>query len=413
MKKRTQLLAAVSMLMGMSACNNNSEEIAPANTLPEIRISASIGEQTRLADNKFQAGDQIMVYGWMGDAATIPDTPPIASVNTLKSTETLVDAWVPEPKMLLQHPTNLHSFLGFYPVRKVSNFTADPYTVDVNNQVASDLMVASGSTNRPSSGIEDMKEDLQTIDLKFVHVMAKFQLNLKFGDEITDRTVYAVRLFCVKEATLDYKNLNTLENSTYYKVPTVNVAQDATASFISLPELTTAAEGYAASYASIVIPQTGVTRIEVDVNGKTYAYTHTEDIPLEQNKITTLNLTVGRTAVNPQLISASVKNWDTNTTINAETFAEEDETKPTLFSTAAGTIAKNSSLIDQYLHEIGTLRVAGPLNEDDLEAIGTFGQDNDNLVTLDLSRVTGVTAIPENMFIATIPGTGYYNTPYK
>lgn len=44
-----------------------------------------------------------------------------------------------------------------------------------------------------------------------------------------------------------------------------------------------------------MIPQSGITKIAVNINGKQYVYTHPTDIKLEGGKYTVVNLIVGVT----------------------------------------------------------------------------------------------------------------------
>ncbi len=85
---------------------------------------------------------------------------------------------------------------------------------------------------------------------------------------------------------------------------------------------------------------------------------------------------------------------------------------PALNSPAAGTVAANPALLDEYLNEAGELTVTGTLNDEDMVAIGDWAirKANDatagnDLLYLDLSGVTGITATPEGMFHKALDGS--------
>ena len=73
-------------------------------------------------------------------------------------------------QMLWADNTSDHYFLGIYPERNgATDYDADPYTLDFNNQTASDLLVAR-TTAKPTGS---------AVKLEFEHVMAKLVVNLR------------------------------------------------------------------------------------------------------------------------------------------------------------------------------------------------------------------------------------------
>ena len=98
---------------------------------------------------------------------------------------------------------------------------------------------------------------------------------------------------------------------------TINyLAQTVTAgeqSSVSLPAVT-ASTGYAATYGSIMVPQTGFRTVAITIDGQQFTYTHDEDIPLEAGKYTTLNLIVGRNKI--EIGEVSINDWTEGTTID-------------------------------------------------------------------------------------------------
>ena len=131
-------LAAFAALLSFAACN---KEFEPA-TSGDITINASVGAMTKVAyegnATSFTSGDKISVYAWMGDATAIPVKRVVDGVvNTFDGS-----AWTPASLMRWQNNTDAHYFLGISPVRIVSSFTADPYTLDPADYTGSDLLIA-------------------------------------------------------------------------------------------------------------------------------------------------------------------------------------------------------------------------------------------------------------------------------
>ena len=75
------------------------------------------------------------------------------------------------------------------------SYDADPYTLDFNNQTASDLLVAR-TTAKPTGS---------AVKLEFEHVMAKLVVNLSFRNEWTIAPeVVSVTATACTEATVNY-----------------------------------------------------------------------------------------------------------------------------------------------------------------------------------------------------------------
>lgn len=90
---------------------------------------------------------------------------------------------------------------------------------------------------------------------------------------------------------------------------TVTVATDAARTDISIPVIKENEK-----YESIMIPQSGITKIVVNINGKQYVYTHPTDIKLEGGKYTVVNLIVGRDEIT--LGNVSIADWGEGENIN-------------------------------------------------------------------------------------------------
>ncbi len=298
--KILSLLAAVAL----TACEPKDE---PTNILTEeITIHVGIQEQTKMnAPSKrriqnngllstFETGDQIQVYGWTGDKTTVPANPPIQAINTLQDN----GDWQPDIQMLWQSQTAAHYFIGIYPVpaKPIGDFKADPYTLNLDDQVASDLLVA-------VSDDQGIVANNRGVDLTFKHMMAKIHVNLHLRTQVVDWKLEGVRYFGDKEATINYLTQQVNCGSYQYEPQ----------KYFNLPALATPQSGYHASYETLVIPQTGVRRLDVRIAGYTYSYNGTEDIPLESGKITTVNLRVAKD--NITLEGITVGDWHDGTDI--------------------------------------------------------------------------------------------------
>lgn len=290
MNIKNLLLATTAILL--AACSTDSD-VLPPQDLGQIRVTASVGAMTRVAHSgnstTFETNDRISVYAWLGADNDMQRLVVDNSINTLGGDGT----WTAEPQMLWADNTSDHYFLGIYPERNgATDYDADPYTLDFNNQTASDLLVAR-TTAKPTGS---------AVKLEFEHVMAKLVVNLSFRNEWTIAPeVVSVTAAACTEATVNY-----LENP-------VEVTPATGQNLVVIPFT-----GTSASFAGIMIPgQSGFRTINVTLeNGKVYTYTHSADIDLQPGRYTTVNLVLGRDNIKLDDAGINVSDWENGTSID-------------------------------------------------------------------------------------------------
>lgn len=305
MNIKNLLLATTAILL--AACSTDSD-VLPPQDLGQIRVTASVGAMTRVAHSgnstTFETNDRISVYAWLGADNDMQRLVVDNSINTLGGDGT----WTAEPQMLWADNTSDHYFLGIYPERNgATDYDADPYTLDFNNQTASDLLVAR-TTAKPTGS---------AVKLEFEHVMAKLVVNLSFRNEWTIAPeVASVTATACTEATVDY-----LENP-------VEVTPATGQNLVVIPFT-----GTSASFAGIMIPgQSGFRTINVTLeNGKVYTYTHSADIDLQPGRYTTVNLVLGRDRIELDDAGINVSDWENGTSIDGaeanEAYSYDSNTK--------------------------------------------------------------------------------------
>lgn len=290
MNIKNLLLATTAILL--AACSTDSD-VLPPQDLGQIRVTASVGAMTRVAHSgnstTFETNDRISVYAWLGADNDMQRLVVDNSINTLGGDGT----WTAEPQMLWADNTSDHYFLGIYPERNgATDYYADPYTLDFNNQTASDLLVAR-TTAKPTGS---------AVKLEFEHVMAKLVVNLSFRNEWTIAPeVVSVTAVACTEATVNY-----LENP-------VEVTPATGQNLVVIPFT-----GTSASFAGIMIPgQSGFRTINVTLeNGKVYTYTHPSGIDLQPGRYTTVNLVLGRDRIELDDAGINVSDWENGTSID-------------------------------------------------------------------------------------------------
>ena len=281
MKKLSILALALSVLA--ASCTKEAGEMGSGRARAgEIRVSAMVNGITKAttdgAVTTFENGDQLSLYVWTGDNKAVPDVRWIdGEVNTFNA-ET--GKWEPKDMMLWKNTADAHYFLGVYPARTITNFTADPFTMNLNpaakNEV-NDLLVATILG-------EGVKASVNPVPLTMDHLMAKLNISIRFRDQwggIPDNVTVSVKTAVT--GTVDYISKTITPGNDVVEQPVVLVGTD-----LGDP---------VAHYASHIIPQTGVTEVIIRVNGTKYIYTHPDDIPFVKGHVTSLPLIVGKDAI--------------------------------------------------------------------------------------------------------------------
>lgn len=288
--KTLRTIALAMLAATLTACSNDDN----GGKAPKyINIDAQLSQPTKTtiaADGtmSFTSGDAISVYAWTGSASTLPTTADgfvvAGNTNTFNGS-----TWTASPQMLWKDLTSPHFFIATYPQRDI---TQTNFTLDTSKQAECDLMVAT-NLGTDSKGIIATET---AIPLAFDHLMAKLQVNLQFRNQWGESgpTSVAVSINSKSSATIDYL------------AKSVNPTGDA--SYINLPSVAAAVEGYAKSYESIVIPVSDLKNIKIAIDGHDYIYTHDTAIQLQGGKTTIVNLMVGRNEIT--LGSMSIKGWE-------------------------------------------------------------------------------------------------------
>ncbi len=287
MSNKVMILALAAAVLAMTSCDKNDNGAA-ANA-KYITVNTSIGSLSRTViddkgEQKFAKDDKISVYSWTGTATAV-NTDAMAvdnSINTYDGTS----KWTAAPQMLWLDMKSAHYFLGVYPSKAISDFTADSYTLKVTDQEASDLLVAVNKGENNAG----LTATAKAVTLQFDHVMAKLIVNLSFRDQWggTPKVDSVITNYLKSKATVDY------------------LAKQVTPTAAKADSIVLRAVNPNTSYQSIMVPQAGENaEIAIKIGGKRYTYTG--NVKLESGKYTTVNLMVGRNAIT--LGSVSINDW--------------------------------------------------------------------------------------------------------
>lgn len=299
MKTKYYIFALAAMTMTLGSCSD-SENTTGTEAPKSITVSTSIGKMTRITTDEkgaqaFSEGDEISVYAWTGSADKVPAAAERVVNNAINKLTDKV--WVATPQMLWKNNLDQHYFIGIYPTKNVDNLTADTYTFNAENQLASDLLVAVNV-----KGLSYTKDAKDAVKLDFTHVMAKMVVNLTYKNQWggTPTVKNVVVSDAVKEATINYL--------TKAVTPTTTAQAD-----FEVPATVANTQ-----YVSVLIPQNGIQKLAITIGDKTFIYDNGTPFNFESGKITTINLEVGRDQV--ILDEVKISDWENGSTFKGEAF---------------------------------------------------------------------------------------------
>ena len=279
---KTGLLALAAMLS--VSCANEFDTHEDASAQGHISINARVGELTRAVtegtQTTFEANDALSLYAWTGQANEVPQTFVVNGVvNTFDG-----EKWTPATTMLWKNVTEPHYFVARFPHQNITSFTQEEVTPNADLLVANvlgDGIIAPQTVTAPP------------VDLVFDHMMAKLNINVKYGNQWGGVPAGA---FVSAQAA----NSGKLNYLTKTIVPGTSIGQ-------KLEAQATPATGYDATYSALCIPQIGFRTLTFNIEGQTLVYNHATDIPLQAGKITNLTLAVGKDKIS--LIGSAVADW--------------------------------------------------------------------------------------------------------
>lgn len=299
MKTKYYIFALAAMTMTLGSCSD-SENTTGTEAPKSITVSTSIGKMTRITTDEkgaqtFSEGDEISVYAWTGSADKVPAAAERVVNNAINKLTDKI--WVATPQMLWKNNLDQHYFIGIYPTKNVDNLTADTYTFNAENQLASDLLVAVNV-----KGLSYTKDAKDAVKLDFTHVMAKMVVNLTYKNQWggTPTVKNVVVSDAVKEATINYL--------TKAVTPTTTAQAD-----FEVPATVANTQ-----YVSVLIPQNGIQKLAITIGDKTFIYDNGTPFNFESGKITTINLEVGRDQV--ILDEVKISDWENGSTFKGEAF---------------------------------------------------------------------------------------------
>ena len=305
--KRIIYLLMMGMMVAMAACTSDDEVTASSgegtNQQP-LRVSITSSTTT---GTPLPTGAKMKLYEWAGSATFTEGSKTANGEYKMLSTGVLQE---PATPMKWLAANTDHHFLAVSPSRDITNFSADEFLLGSAPESILDLLV--WRTGAPVQS-RNANNEVNSIDVELHHLMAKLVVNFTLNDELQGQTIQYVRARNVNyKALINYTKELADGTPDYLSM----VEPDET---VQRAEYSLALKENTNTYYQVMVPQEGVTTIEITMHtasgDRTYLYTHKDaqgndaDIPLKSGQVTTLNLALGRTALT--LGDFTVEPWTT------------------------------------------------------------------------------------------------------
>lgn len=361
--KMKNLIAFASVAVALTACSHD-EDFTPSwqNDPTAMKVNATVGSGIFSRSNPL--GDETQQKAFNdGDEISIAAGTQNAVVYKLTA-----GTWIPEAGYL-KWETNPMAITAYYPVTDETSAQAFtlPTEQDTDTKIAAaDYMTYSNSKGKPTTGGELSIEMVR----KMARVIVKIAgFNNQYG---TTPTVTDVKIQsgaasytagsaagAVTKVTPYAQNLNEGTAPTTYIALVIPTTAKSTESFITM------------TVAGTELTVKGIPAMEA---GKSYTY----------------NLTIGKDALT--MGTVTVTPWENGT-------IEGGQVTQILTLTTTGTLT--DAMLTEALGNGSTLLIEGSMSSDHFATLRDWAianKDEHPLTTLDLSGVTGLTALPDNAF---------------
>lgn len=374
--KITKYMGMALAIATLAACSNDEDLTSSWQNDPTaIKVNATVGSGIFTRSNPLGTDEATQKKFNEGDAISIAAETQNAVTYTLTN-----GIWTPETNEYLKWEKSKMAITAYYPVvegASAQTFTLPTDQADNDKIVAADYMTYSGSQSKPTTGGELSLE----MERQMARVIVKIAgFNDQFGTTPTIANVI------IKSGAANYTAGAAAGNVT----AVTPFAQNLNASVAQV----------GTTYTALVIPadaKASESFITMDVNGTALIV---KGIPaMEAGKSYTYNLTIGKDAIT--VGEVTVTDWTTGTIAGGEAVLPSSANAEThsIELTRGGTLTND--LLATAIGNGNDIVINGSMSDADFVTMRDWAIANKGtytLKTLDLSGVTGLTALPEHAF---------------
>ena len=322
---------AAAAAMALTACSSDDaiESVQQQSQFPEdgvMRFTTNLVDPTAVTTRASITGSDVNQNGQQFQVKIVnPTSATYSYFNTVQFDGT---EWTPINRMLWQNDQQAITVTAAY--KQDKTFSDYEFIVGANLTVAADqsteaklkqqdlLTMPTKTISNPSQEQTLMQNGKLVIN--FYHALSKFDVTLDLANEFYKVNPKLNNASDITEFTISGTNagyqFNAMEtaNENYGTVTvTASTPADILASQASFTAASDASQHSHATYEAIVVPQTiaaGALTVSFKVGSRSFTWTNTEAITLEQGKHYTLPLTVGYDTVTLNARAFTASSWE-------------------------------------------------------------------------------------------------------
>lgn len=320
---------AAAAAMALTACSSDDEQQSFVSQFPEdgvMRFTTNLVDPTAVTTRASITGSDVNQNGQQFQVKIV--NPTSATYSYFNTVQYDGSEWTPINRMLWQNDQQSITVTAAY--KQGKTFSDYDFIVGANLTVASDqsteaklkqqdlLTMPTKTIANPS--IEETLMQNGKLVINFYHALTKLDVTLDLANEFYKNDPKLNNASDITEFTISGTNagyqFEAMEtaNENYGTVTvTASTPADILASQASFTAATDADMHSYATYEAIVVPQTiaaGQLTVSFKIGTRSFSWTNTEAITLEQGKHYTLPLTVGHDTVTLNARAFSVSSWE-------------------------------------------------------------------------------------------------------
>lgn len=323
---------AAAAAMALTACSSDDaiETVQQKSQFPEdgvMRFTTNLVDPTAVTTRASITGSDVNQNGQQFQVKIV--NPTSATYSYFNTVQYASDEWMPVNRMLWQNDQQRIDVTAAY--KQGKTFSDYEFIVGANLTVAADqsteakvkqedlLTMPTKTISNPSQEQTLMQNGKLVIN--FYHALTKLDVTLDLANEFYKVNPKLNNASDIKEFTISgtnagyqFKAMETAnENYGTVTAAATPVAADILANQCAFTAATETNQHSTATYESIVVPQTiaaGALTVSFKIGTRSFSWTNTEAITLEQGKHYTLPLTVGYDTTTLNARAFTVSSWE-------------------------------------------------------------------------------------------------------
>ena len=320
---------AAAAAMALTACSSDDEQQSFVSQFPEdgvMRFTTNLVDPTRATTRASITGSDVNQNGQQFQVKIV--NPTSATYSYFNTVQHDGSEWTPVNRMLWQNDQQSITVTAAY--KQGTTFSDYDFIVGANLTVAADqsteaklkqqdlLTMPTKTIANPS--IEETLMQNGKLVINFYHALTKLDVTLDLANEFYKNDPKLNNASDITEFTISGTNagyqFEAMEtaNENYGTVTvTASTPADILANQCAFTAATDADMHSHATYEAIVVPQTiaaGALTVSFKIGSRSFSWTNTEAITLEQGKHYTLPLTVGHDTVTLNARAFTVTSWE-------------------------------------------------------------------------------------------------------